>query len=188
MPTISRTTEDSYCKKGHLRRAGLKPYYCPTCAKEYRLKNVERQNKQQKAWYQKNKARHKVARDRWYENNRDRLHELQRDWYVKNRELHLARSKEWSANNLGRKAAYRRARRAKITNAPGFATSEQVRLRMEYHRNTCVYCRVNRFEEVDHAIPLDRGGSNWPSNLVPSCRPCNRRKHTKTIWEFKHDQ
>jgi 5-methylcytosine-specific restriction endonuclease McrA len=31
---------------------------------------------------------------------------------------------------------------------------------------------------------LDRGGSNYPANLVPSCRSCNRKKYIKNIWEF----
>jgi 5-methylcytosine-specific restriction endonuclease McrA len=57
-------------------------------------------------------------------------------------------------------------------------------LRMEFFDFKCSYCG-GPFEEVDHAIPLSRGGSNWPANLRPACKSCNRRKFTKTIWEFR---
>jgi len=29
---------------------------------------------------------------------------------------------------------------------------------------------------VDHVIPLSRGGSDHPSNMVVACRPCNLKK------------
>lgn len=50
----------------------------------------------------------------------------------------------------------------------------------------CVYCSVDlqhRYE-VDHIIPVARGGSNWPSNLQLLCRPCNRSKSHKLPDRF----
>lgn len=29
---------------------------------------------------------------------------------------------------------------------------------------------------IDHVIPLFRGGSNLPDNLVPACEPCNKKR------------
>lgn len=40
----------------------------------------------------------------------------------------------------------------------------------------CRRCGSGRFPEVDHVIPLAKGGSNDPSNLQVLCRSCNRRK------------
>lgn len=37
----------------------------------------------------------------------------------------------------------------------------------------CVYCGAP-FAEVDHIMPLSRGGAHVLDNLVPSCVPCNR--------------
>jgi hypothetical protein len=51
------------------------------------------------------------------------------------------------------------------------------------HR-TCQYCGMGA-AEVDHVIPLVRGGDNDPGNLAAACRSCNRRKHTKTAEEFR---
>jgi len=38
--------------------------------------------------------------------------------------------------------------------------------------------------QLDHFIPLARGGSDGPDNLVLSCPLCNRRKAAKMPWEF----
>lgn len=57
----------------------------------------------------------------------------------------------------------------------------------------CAYCRQAGGKlEVDHVIPISRGGTNKLSNLVTSCRHCNRQKHDKTAdeylkWRAEHD-
>ena len=46
-------------------------------------------------------------------------------------------------------------------------------------RYTCQYCGRKAPEvelEVDHRIPVAKGGSNNLSNLVTACRDCNRGK------------
>jgi len=47
----------------------------------------------------------------------------------------------------------------------------------------CLYCGVGG-GEVDHVIPIARGGGHEISNLAPACRGCNRRKNRKTPSEF----
>jgi len=36
---------------------------------------------------------------------------------------------------------------------------------------------------VDHIIPVVKGGTNDPENLVSACEPCNQGKHAKLIEE-----
>src|SRR5690606_31283384 len=51
----------------------------------------------------------------------------------------------------------------------------------------CVYCGGMEPEDVDHFIPVARGGSNELSNLVPACRGCNRGvggKFARDPWEW----
>ena len=55
-------------------------------------------------------------------------------------------------------------------------------------RGRCSYCgcrlKFNDFE-VDHIIPLSRGGKNNIENLTPSCSACNRLKLDSSLKEFK---
>jgi 5-methylcytosine-specific restriction endonuclease McrA len=61
--------------------------------------------------------------------------------------------------------------------------------------NACVFCgvkhlgiypdrQVKAILEVEHIVPVSRGGTNDPSNLTVACRRCNRKKGTKTAHEF----
>jgi len=46
--------------------------------------------------------------------------------------------------------------------------------------NCCAYCqRKVECLEVDHFVPVKLGGVKSPSNVVPACRSCNARKHSK---------
>ncbi len=38
--------------------------------------------------------------------------------------------------------------------------------------------------EIDHFIPLSRGGPDQPYNWVPACVDCNTRKSDLFPWEF----
>ena len=43
---------------------------------------------------------------------------------------------------------------------------------------SCVYCG-DPAVEIDHVVPVVKGGTHELSNLVPACRPCNRSKGAK---------
>jgi 5-methylcytosine-specific restriction endonuclease McrA len=50
-------------------------------------------------------------------------------------------------------------------------------------KGLCHYCE-KRFSAkeltLDHIVPLARGGSSQPGNLVAACRPCNQAKGLET--------
>lgn len=60
--------------------------------------------------------------------------------------------------------------------------------RVKFYGWCCAYCSIRltpKTVTVDHVIPLSRGGTNWPANLVPSCAHCNKVKHNKRqlpVW------
>jgi 5-methylcytosine-specific restriction endonuclease McrA len=50
----------------------------------------------------------------------------------------------------------------------------------------CAYCGVKRQRlEMDHIIPLARGGAHARDNIVPTCRRCNARKGVKPAPIFQ---
>lgn len=49
-------------------------------------------------------------------------------------------------------------------------------------KHRCAYCKRRRRLEHDHVIPLSNPAcpGTVPWNIVPSCVPCNRKKHMRT--------
>jgi 5-methylcytosine-specific restriction endonuclease McrA len=89
-----------------------------------------------------------------------------------------------SASALQRK----KNQRAMLREAPGKCSDQQWQARCEYFGWLCWYCRTPLCEETvtqDHRIPISKGGSNWPSNLVPACIGCNSAKGCKDALQFR---
>jgi hypothetical protein len=53
---------------------------------------------------------------------------------------------------------------------------------------TCVYCGAIKDLSLDHVLPLSKGGSNDPMNLVTACVSCNSRKKDRTPEEWQGDR
>jgi len=175
---------------------------CRNCVcektREWCKANPERHKENKRKWKKTEQAREKGRK--WYEENRKRIIEKNRKWVKANPELAKEKNRKWREGNLDRAKeltrkwrkenpkkllAYNQNRRALKANAAGHATVEQIKSRFQYHENRCYYCGDSESGlHVEHRIPLSRGGSNWPSNLVPACQSCNFSKHTKTEKEF----
>jgi len=99
----------------------------------------------------------------------------------------LNRVSQWQKDNLIQVRQKKDRRKSRERRAAGFCTLAQWFARVEYFGWRCRYCKVMLTPGTlarDHAIPLSRGGSNWPSNLVPACGDCNASKGTRTLREF----
>lgn len=154
-------------------RRGCRCTACVKASSDYHTAYRERQGllklrASKLASYHKNKSKYKPKHDLWVSNNQTLVAAFRRNWRLKNRNKYIAS---------------RLARRRRSRNASGKATAEQITARMEYFGNACAYCG-GPFEHVEHGIPLCRGGTNWPSNLRPSCAICNAKKGKKTVREF----
>lgn len=54
---------------------------------------------------------------------------------------------------------------------------------LEKFSHCCAYCGTSEKLEMDHIVPLSRGGAHAASNIVPSCKRCNSIKGTRTPAE-----
>lgn len=85
----------------------------------------------------------------------------------------------------------RHRRRAKKVGAVGSFDKWDVEIRRIKQGNKCHYCREpleidgSRKYQVDHFIPLSRGGTNYMNNLVIACPDCNQAKGSKMPWEYR---
>lgn len=59
---------------------------------------------------------------------------------------------------------------------------------LEAFNYRCAYCGAAGIPlEKDHRIPVSKGGTDDPENLVPACKPCNVRKynHDPAEWPVR---
>lgn len=135
-----------------------------------------------------NREQWRATKRRSYWNNVEKERERARERGKQNREYVTTKTRQWRIENrerhLEQARVYASQRRALKLAAEGFCSTDKLIARFQFHGNCCVYCGATDRLTVDHMIPLARGGTNWPANLVPACETCNGRKHTKTYFEF----
>lgn len=134
---------------------------------------------------QENKERLGESSRKWYQENKEKMREYQRKYIEENKEKRRETQRKWRQKNKEKKREDDRKRRARKLAASGSHTADQVKARFDYYGNKCIYCGSSDDLQIEHRIPLSRGGSDWSSNLAPACKSCNCSKGTKTEAEFK---
>lgn len=77
-------------------------------------------------------------------------------------------------------------RRNIVQSAKGNHTAADIRLQLKTQKGLCWWCGepMNEDQSVDHRVPLSKGGSNAPENIVITHLSCNLSKGAKMPWEF----
>src|SRR3989454_1717862 len=142
-------------------------------------------------WQQRNRERYLELRKRRREATHAERSEAYRGWYARNREGLLQRKRERLQGPdrpkmlaIARCAASRR--RAEKRSSPGTFTAKEWADLIVLYQGRCHYCGISSADlEVDHVIPLSRGGAHSIENIVPSCQPRNQHKNTLTEAEYR---
>lgn len=180
--SFPRTEDYFYPSNSH--SDGLMPY-CIEC-------DIERSKK----WYEENRERAQAYGRRYYRINRVRILEhyrkmgqiYRRKYYARPevREKMRAANREWQRRNPEKNRINSRRYLARKHHAEGQHTVDDVQEIYAQQEGRCAYCGIPVHENyhVDHMVPLSRGGSDWPENLVIACPECNISKHAKTVDEW----
>lgn len=56
------------------------------------------------------------------------------------------------------------------------------------YASRCAYCGASGKMTMDHVVPLSRGGTHTIGNVLPVCGPCNFRKGTRCITEWRQSR
>lgn len=106
--------------------------------------------------------------------------------YAANKEKERAQQAQYFKNNPDQFRADRAKRRALVRNAEGTYTAADIKAIYEKQEGNCYWCgkHVGKEYHVDHFMPLSKGGSNWPDNLVIACPQCNLSKGAKLPDEW----
>jgi hypothetical protein len=91
--------------------------------------------------------------------------------------------------DLERQRASARERTRRYRERLGAGASEwTVICSQVYERDgrVCAYCGdVDGPHQIDHVLPLSRGGTNDLDNLQVACKPCNTSKGDRTVEEWR---
>lgn len=122
----------------------------------YDREHAEQQRNYRRQWKRDNPVRVKALNRQWYEDNYERCREL-----------------AWNY-------------RARKRGASGSHTTADIKAQHERQEGKCYWCncKVGDKYHVDHVVPLSKGGSNWPSNIVIACPTCNQVKKDKHPMDF----
>ncbi len=191
----------AYHKEYHQAHKDKWKTYCQT----YRQSHKEQVLERGKEYYQTHKEQESVRGKKYYQTHKeqvlkrtgiyqriniDQTRGYGRTYYHKQRAIDGGKRDrqyariyrqthfEWVRANNHRRRAYER-------NNGGTHVSADIQQQYKNQRGKCYYCKkkVGKTYHVDHVIPLSKGGSNGPENIVIACPRCNLRKNAN-IWRL----
>ena len=138
-----------------------------------------------KAWRERNPERDRERRRAMRERDPGATARYCRAYRERYPDKVREKGRAWREKNPAKVIAYSEMRRERVRAAEGDITEEVVIALMRSSDMICFYCDKPLIKfEVDHFIPITRGGTNLPDNLRMSCSTCNRRKSNKLPWEW----
>lgn len=148
-------------------------------------KDPERQRAYARDGLKRNAQKAREAVRRWNKAHPEQRRAAKRRYYARHREQHKAVMAAYHGAHPEVLRAKSNAYRARARAAAGRFTSAEWLALVESYDGRCAYCGVAAPLEVDHRVPLSRGGTNAIDNVLPACRSCNGAKHRLTEAEFR---
>jgi len=144
---------------------------CWRCRQCERERNQKRDSARQKAWYEANKKKEqRKARERMRvraQNMTDEQKARQRMTNLQGRHRRRALEKEVTAIRI---------------------TRWQIRERFNCFNNVCAYCGSDSSLQLEHVVPISRGGTHAIGNIIPACAKCNASKHANEVHSWYKGQ
>jgi 5-methylcytosine-specific restriction endonuclease McrA len=148
-------------------------------------RDPERRRAYGREWIKRHPEKAREAMRRWRNRHPADHSQDSRAYYARHRERLARYFAEFQRTHpeLRRHLSARRRAR-KLEAAGSFTVGEWLAL-LELWDGRCAYCGERAPLEIDHRVPLARGGTNSIDNILPACGPCNRRKHAMWEEEFR---
>jgi len=142
-------------------------------------------------------ANKKNKENPWSRRNPERSRQIHRRYEERHKEWLKERAKVYRVRYRDHRLAHTRNYRALKRLAEGTHTKEDIFHLFTAQRGKCYYCGKKltppgkgkkqghqRSYQVDHIVPLSRGGRNDRDNLVLACPPCNESKGGRLLCEW----
>jgi 5-methylcytosine-specific restriction endonuclease McrA len=153
---------------------------------KYREAHREEARERARKWHRENPERAAEANKNWAKANPERVKQIKRRYTEAHLEEIREKNRNWSRENREKVNARQRRYQERKKQAGGAFAPEHVAIKYELQQGKCFYCGKDLGDEyhTDHRIPLFRGGSNWPQNIVVACPLCNQKKATSMPEDF----
>lgn len=166
----------------------------------WRLKNRERVNEAKRLSYCSNIEERRDSDKAYREANRKRINSLKKEAVLRNKEYWLLYQRAWRHNhaqmvNFRKRIRYIQSDKGSLLEVNRLRRLSVEVIRQVYERNkaksgmvTCYLCGlpvIDGKDNLEHKIPLVRGGSNEIDNLDVAHSSCNLSKGRMTEDEYR---
>jgi 5-methylcytosine-specific restriction endonuclease McrA len=167
-------------------------------AKSY-AENREERLAQRRKFKEENYEYCLQRRREYKKNNRELFREIEARYRnsENGKKLVKASIKRYNKTEKGRIRAVRGAHKRRVTLRNGhheFYSKEDIQNLFERFGLSCAYCgkhqsKLENVLEIEHVVPITKGGADRLQNFVPACRSCNNSKRAKmlTDWYLKQN-
>lgn len=174
-------------------RAGKK-----TRDRAYYLANRERIKAHQRSKYEpkpakvllteeQKRANQLASQARFRDRNREAIREAGRQRYHEIMLIdpeHIRKLRRDYAKTPYGRVLYRQAQELRRRGTPYTQESLDWIASIDWSTELCTYCEDAPATEIDHILPITKGGTGERDNLTPVCRTCNARKGNRYLAEF----
>jgi 5-methylcytosine-specific restriction endonuclease McrA len=133
------------------------------------------------------RAKRRAKVDEWYKANPEKVIAYRRARYAQFKDQIKAACLAWRAGlPPHRIKAWRTNYKARKRGAPGRYTAADLAAQFDKQVGLCFWCKcdLGSTYHADHYVPLAKGGTNHPANIVLACPTCNTSKRHKMPDEF----
>lgn len=138
-----------------------------------------------------NKNRENLAQKQRNFRKTNEYHSYYKEYREKTAEHQKERNKRWATENRDkyrRKAQvatelrrYRKHNNKQYQDGSHFLTTKEWRQILEIYGNRCLKCGSTEKIQIDHVVPLSKGGEHSYKNVQPLCHVCNNKKQAGIV-------
>lgn len=202
------------CKYGHDSPRLVSTTRCTQCIKEYKQLNFERETAYSQKYreenpgywrggYEKKKAQNEALRlaklakkeelaPAKIAANKQKKKERDKEYREKNKERRRAWHKEYFSTGKGKmiNKANGHKRRAMLRGNGGSFSEDEILYLEVFYNNACPVCDgwIGEEYNIDHVIPIVKGGDNFATNLQLLCEFCNKSKNDRLMEDWLSDE
>ncbi len=148
---------------------------------QWKKSHPRQRNQIHNKWVSRNKGSVYARNEKYRQNHREEINENTK----RRRKLTKERTNELNRQSRKRHPETTRIknhrRRALVMKAEGKHTVQDIQAQLNSQNGFCWWCSkpLDGIYHIDHVIPLNRGGTNWPKNIVCTCPSCNSSKNDR---------